>query len=207
MERRDDGGRDVIVLTPHPDDAEYGCWSWLNSAIRRGHRVTILLMCDPGPERLHEALAAASAIGASVRVFTDEIDGTLTMDPTIIAALDAVVAAGDHPILLAPHPDDTHQDHRVTGEIALAVSRHGSTDVAFYGTPTSGQEFRPSLFLPLTPDDIAARRAALNCHRSQLDRDYLSADRLELKDRWWGIKAAAELAEPLQAERITGWML
>ena len=43
--------------------------------------------------------------------------------------------------------------------------------------------------------------------RGVRDKDYLSDERLLLKDSWWGIRAAAGRAEPLQAERITGWML
>ena len=58
--------RDLIVLTPHPDDAEYGCWAWVTSAVARGHRATILLMCDPGETRVWEAKSAAEGIGATV---------------------------------------------------------------------------------------------------------------------------------------------
>jgi LmbE family N-acetylglucosaminyl deacetylase len=207
VERLSGGIRDVIVLTPHPDDAEYGCWAWIRSAIDRGHRVTILLMCDPGLERIGESSRAAEGIGATVKVFTHFTDGTLHSDPVVITALDEVVVAAMLPIVLAPHPDDTHQDHRAAAAIALSVSRRGTTDVAFYSTPTTGQTFRPNLFLPLSEADVLARRTALDCHETQRDKDYLTDERLLLKDSWWGIKAAADRAEPLQAERITGWML
>jgi LmbE family N-acetylglucosaminyl deacetylase len=207
VERIMTGSRDVIILTPHPDDAEYGCWAWAKHAVRQGNRVTILLMCDPGEQRVQESENAAAGIGATIVTFTHFVDGTLVPDPAVITSLDAVVADGVHPILLAPHPEDSHQDHRATADIAQSVARHGTTDVAYYGTPTTGQSFRPNLYLPLSADDVAARRVALDCHVSQRGKDYLSDDRLGLKDRWWGIRAATELAEPLQADRITGWAL
>ena len=207
VQRLESGRRDVIVLTPHPDDAEYGCWAWAHAAVRRAHRVTILLMCDPGEERVLESVAAATGIGARITAFTHFTDGTLTSDPVVITALDAVVAQAVHPILLSPHPEDSHQDHRATAGIARSVARHGTADVAYYGTPTTGQDFHPSLYLPLTDADVAARRTALDCHASQRGKDYLTDERLALKDRWWGIRAAADRAEPLQAERLTGWAL
>ena len=164
-------------------------------------------MCDPGEERVRESVAAATGIGARITAFTHFTDGTLTSDPVVITALDAVVAQAVHPILLSPHPEDSHQDHRATAGIARSVARHGTADVAYYGTPTTGQDFHPSLYLPLTDADVAARRTALDCHASQRGKDYLTDERLALKDRWWGIRAAADRAEPLQAERLTGWAL
>jgi LmbE family N-acetylglucosaminyl deacetylase len=70
---------DVIAVGAHPDDVEIACGGTLAMLARQGHKVGIIDLTDgeptpksPGPEaRLAEAQAAATALGATVRVTLD----------------------------------------------------------------------------------------------------------------------------------------
>ncbi len=197
--------RTVVAVSPHADDAEYGAGALLAGLSRQGWTVIIALMTGAAEHRVLEAKNAAQVLGAHLAVDATGCDGSLDVTSGRVRWLEELVA-GAH-LVLAPHPDDTHQDHRATAAITRSAVRRGSVELAWYRTPSSGPDFTPTAFAPVTPDRAGARAEAVAMHRSQSDRPYLSERHLAAKDAWHGWLGGCAAAEPFEAarHRLAAW--
>jgi LmbE family N-acetylglucosaminyl deacetylase len=189
----------VVAVSPHPDDAEYGVGSLLATYAACGHRVTIALMTGADETRLTEAKSAAAVLGADLVADPTGRDGGLDVTPARVQWLEEHVATAD--AVFAPHPDDTHQDHRAATAITSAALRRSAVDLSWYRTPSSGHAFTPTAFHPITEHAAGARRRAIAMHQTQADRTYLRPEHLALKDAWFGWLSGHPAAEPLQVVR------
>ena len=177
MTLRLDGVRSMVVFAAHPDDAEIGAGGLLLSLAARcpGLRVRSVVFSG-SPARRLEAQAASAAFlpGADVTLDQHDLaDGRLPADWAEVKALVQQCAAGDPPdLVLAPRPDDAHQDHRLLGELASQAFR--GPLVLHYEIPKwDGDIGRPNVYVPLA-DDVAHRKVELlnACYPSQHPHDW-----------------------------------
>ncbi|MFI9011583.1 PIG-L deacetylase family protein [Actinosynnema sp. NPDC053489] len=189
----------VVAVSPHADDAEYGAGCLLAAYAAAGHRVTVALMTGADEVRAAEAKAAAVVLGADLVTDPSGNDGSLDVTGARVRWLEEQVEAAD--VVLAPHPDDTHQDHRATSAIVRAALRRSGVSLCWYRTPSSGQAFAPTAFHPVTEHLARTRQRAIDLHRSQSGRSYLRRDHLTLKDAWFGWVGGHPAAEPFEVVR------
>ncbi|MGQ9573095.1 MAG: PIG-L deacetylase family protein [Dehalococcoidia bacterium] len=189
----------VMVVTPHPDDAEYGVAGTVARWTRDGKEV-VYVVCTNGdkgtsdpnlrPEELaqirkREQLAAAKVLGVREVIFLGHPDQGLEDTPEFrkeIARLirmyrpDTVVTADPHRRYI------WHRDHRITGRVALdavfpyARDPHSYPDLLAEGLqPHKVREVllwaseEPNYRLDIT-DTFDVKLAALYCHKSQIGR-------------------------------------
>jgi LmbE family N-acetylglucosaminyl deacetylase len=189
----------VVAVSPHSDDAEYGVGSLLAACAARGYQVTIALMTGADETRLTEAKSAAAALGADLVADPTGRDGGLDVTPSRVRWLEEQIATAD--IVFAPHPDDTHQDHRAATAVTSAAVRRSAVGLSWYRTPSSGQSFIPTAFYPVTKYSAGARQRAIEMHSTQADRTYLRPEHLVVKDAWFGWLSGHPAAEPFQVVR------
>jgi LmbE family N-acetylglucosaminyl deacetylase len=85
-------------------------------------------------------------------------------------------------LVIAPSPDDAHQDHRVIGEIIPTVFRD-QLSLAYEIPKWDGDLRRPWMYVPLTDDQARQKVDLLDaCFPSQRGRD------------WWGEEVFLGLA-------------
>ncbi|MGW6934630.1 PIG-L deacetylase family protein [Lentzea sp. NPDC054927] len=193
------GGGLVVAVSPHADDAEYGAGGLLAAYAEAGCDVVIALMTGANPDRFTEAEAAAAVLGARVVADVTGRDGSLEVTSARVRWLETCVS--DARVVLAPHPDDTHQDHRAAAAITRSAVRRSSVSLAWYRTPSSGPEFTPNAFHPISSGHALTRSAAVAMHRSQSHRTYLDEEHLTLKDAWHGWLSGHDAAEPFDVVR------
>ncbi len=189
----------VVGVSPHADDAEYGAGCLLAAYAAAGHRVSIVLMTGVDEVRSAEAKAAAAVLGADLVTDPTGHDGCLDVTGARVRWLEEQTGRAD--VVLAPHPDDTHQDHRATSAIVSAALRRSGVSLSWYRTPSSGQAFAPTAFHPVTEHLARVRQRAIDMHRTQADRIYLQRDHLALKDAWFGWLSGHPAAEPFEVVR------
>ena len=189
----------ILVVTPHPDDAEGGAGGTIAKWTREGKRV-VLVVCTNGdkgtsdrtlrPEKLaaireKEQLDAAEALGIDEVVFLRFPDQNLEDCREFRLALCRQIRKHRPDLVVTIDPGSRyirHRDHYMTGRVTLdAVFPYARDHLAFPELLEEGLEpFNTRevwLFRPLEPDtfvDITetfvTKVDALYCHASQMGR-------------------------------------
>ena len=209
---------DVLVVTPHPDDAESGASGTVARWVKEGKNV-VYVVCTNGdkgtndssispPElvkiREEEQLAAARILGVRKVVFLRHPDQELENSPRFREEIRQLLEKYRPEIVATTDPHRRylwHRDHRMTGQAVLdVISSCGSGSYPPYVVP--GQATRPYgvkellLWASDNPnyrsditDTLDTKVAALACHRSQVNDPY-SPETME-----WRKQRYRELAE------------
>lgn len=125
--------KNVLVLSPHPDDDIIGCGGTLQNYRGRGAAITSVYMTDGrkgnpryGEEELvsirrQEAQTAADIIGIQKLIFFDNRDGELSVSSKTVAELSKVLKEIQPEAVFLPFIMDDHPDHAATIQIFLAA--------------------------------------------------------------------------------------
>ena len=199
-----DGRLDVLCVGAHPDDIEIGCGGTLLTLHGRPRTTVTGLVLTGTVERTKEAEEALPRFfpGATVRV-SGLPDGRLP------AHWDAVKqtleeAAGElrPTVVLAPRPDDAHQDHRLVGKLARTVWRDAL--ILHYEIPKWDGDFgSPNVYVRLSDADARRKVDLLNeCFPSQLHRDWWDDELVSGLMRLRGMESRARYAEGFVSDKL-----
>jgi bacillithiol biosynthesis deacetylase BshB1 len=182
---------DLLVFSPHPDDAEIGCGATIARHARLGASVVVVdatrgEMGSRGTvaDREHEAAAAAKILGLSARENLGLPDGHIPSDDHAARALIVDAIRRHRPRLVicisghARHPDHIALARLVEPTVKAAALHKLATPS---GAPAYGEArlwffeaelpVTPSLLVPATEDDWARKREAIRCYGSQLHQE------------------------------------
>jgi len=201
------GPLSLLALGAHPDDVEIAAGGTLLTLAERhpGMEVRYVLLTG-APERRQEARAAARAFtpGASLRAeLRDLPDGRLpAVYGQVKEVLEGVARSFQPDVILAPSPDDAHQDHRTIGELVPTAFR--DQVILHYEIPKwDGDMRRPNAYVPLT-DEIARRKNELldKCYPSQTGRDWWGEETFMALARLRGMECRARYAEAFTCAKL-----
>jgi len=210
---------DLLVLAPHPDDAEICCGGLILQLTSSGRRVVVadLTRGEKGSfgtpqQRLAECEAATAVLELHRRVNLELPDTGLRDDDDAVRAVIEVLRAERPRVLAAPLEHDAHPDHAATGRIARRAWFLAGLKNAF---ADAGEAWRPRHLLryplhdvvePTFCVDIAAvadrKLEAVRCYASQIGgaagvRTGLDPlQRAEARDRYFGSRIGTRAAEP-----------
>lgn len=187
----------VMVVLPHPDDAEYGVAGTVARWTREGVEV-VYVVCTNGdkgtsdinikPEELakireQEQLAAASVLGVREVIFLRHPDQTLEDTPEFRKELVRLIRKYRPETVVTTDPYRRyiwHRDHRITGRVALDAIFPYARDFLSYPDlleqgfqPHKVREVllwgseEPNYCTDIT-DTFDIKIAALRCHKSQV---------------------------------------
>ena len=140
----------VLVVTPHPDDAEFGCAGTVARLVQSGKEVFYLVATngDKGGRdtdmtaeyliaaRQKEQRRAAETLGVSEVVFLDFGDGELEDDHAFRRQLVYHIRRLKPDVVLTTDPFRTsfyiHRDHRITGMVTLDAVFPYARDLLHY---------------------------------------------------------------------------
>lgn len=127
---------DILVITPHPDDAEFGTAGTVANLIQKGKR-TIYIVCTNGdkgtdnpkikPEDLaqireKEQLAAAEVLGVEKVIFLRYSDQELEETPEFRKEIVRHIRRYKPDLIISSDPYRRyvwHRDHRIVGRVVL----------------------------------------------------------------------------------------
>jgi LmbE family N-acetylglucosaminyl deacetylase len=127
---------DILVITPHPDDAEFGVAGTVALWSRQG-KVVVYVVCTDGnkgtddikitPEKLakireKEQLEAAKILGVKDVIFLGHHDQTLEDTPEFRKEIVRLIRLYKPEIVVTADPYRRyiwHRDHRITGQVTL----------------------------------------------------------------------------------------
>jgi len=188
---------DVLVVTPHPDDAEFGVAGTVAKWTRQGKQV-VYVVCtngnkgssDPGiiPAELakirqREQQAAAELLGVREVAFLENPDQGLEDTPEFRKQIVRMIRLYRPETVVTADPYRRyiwHRDHRIAGQVTIdAVFPYARDHLAYPDLLKDGLEphkVREMLFwaseninyLSDITDTFDLKLAALRCHESQL---------------------------------------
>lgn len=187
----------VMVVTPHPDDAEFGAAGTVASWVRQGRQV-IYVVCTNGdkgssdrdmtPERLaeireEEQREAAKLLGVSEVIFLGHPDGGLEDTPAFRGELVRLIRKHRPDLVITADPYRRylwHRDHRITGTVTLdAVFPYARDHLSYPEHMAEGLaphrvkevylwgSEQSDTFIDIT-ETFSLKLAALMCHASQV---------------------------------------
>ena len=180
------GKLDLLVLGAHPDDAEVHVGGLLALCAQRGLRAAILdATCgDLGTRgtaetREAEAREAARILGVD-RIILDFPDARFDESEVFRTKLMAVLRRTRPDVLVLPHPEDHHPDHRRI----FRLGREAAYYAGLKNYPCEGEPWRPRAVAwvggvnPPTPPDVVVdvsevwetRMAAFDAFGSQFGK-------------------------------------
>ena len=220
---------DVLVVGPHPDDAELGAGGTLALLAQRGLRMGILdltrgeLGTRGTPElRAVEAAAAAAVLNVAERVQLGLPDGGVANTPQQRDAVASALRTLRPRLLIVPQAPDRHPDH--TAAHALLMDAHFQAGLSkwddgqephraeapelFYH-PYAEQETMPALVQDIS-ETFELKLAALRAYKSQFyNPEYSGAETLvsspafwegiTARARYWGHRVGVQYGEPFYA--------
>ena len=189
--------KDIMVVSPHPDDAEYGVAGTVARWVKEGKRV-IYVVCTNGdkgtsdinmaPEKLadtrkNEQRAAADVLGVSKVIFLGLPDQGLEDTPEFRKRIVCLIRQYRPDTIVTADPYRRyiwHRDHRITGQVVLdAVFPYARDHLAYPDLLKEGlQPHKVKEILFWAAEDINFRSditgtfdlkvQALRCHESQM---------------------------------------
>jgi bacillithiol biosynthesis deacetylase BshB1 len=219
---------DLLVVAPHPDDAEISAGGTIVRCREQGMRVGVIDLTDGEPTPFGTPEIRAAETAAATRVLDLSWRANLglpnrSLQPTLEArrALAEVFRTTRPKIILAPYWDDAHPDH-------VAASRLVD-DARFWAkltkTEMQGEPYWPprlyyfwSIHLRIHPKPafvfdisgaIEEKMAAIRCYESQFltgrSQAFPSAlDDIRDRARYWGWSIGAAYGEPLACREEIG---
>ena len=208
----------VLVVTPHPDDAEFGVAGTVAKWTRQGKQV-VYVVCTNGnkgtsdPEmtpdelakiRQREQRAAAEILGVREVVFLENPDQGLEDTPEFRKQIVRMIRRYRPETVVTADPYRRyiwHRDHRITGQVTIdAVFPYARDHLAYPDLLEEGlqpHKVREMLFwaseninyISNITDTFDLKLAALRCHESQVKSMKVS----DLED--WLRKRCKDLAE------------
>lgn len=161
----------VLVIAAHPDDETYGVGGTIARHVRRGDRVTVLIMTDGVTARhtvtgLQEAAAlkACAVLGVEDVRFARLPDQRLDALPLleVIHPITAAVTDTGAQIVYTHHRGDANQDHRaIFAATMVAIRPFGACSVeqaysyevassTEWGAPFAEMAFQPTCFVDIS---------------------------------------------------------
>lgn len=198
----------VLVISPHPDDAELGCGGTLARLREQSSRVEILTLSDcaqtvGSPHKLREEAKAASRSLGCGRIFAPSTGFSVRrFNESRQEILDWLVSVRDDfmpDLVFAPSLSDTHQDHQVAAAETFRAFKHRV--ILGYVLPWNSRTSDQHVYVRLKEAHVDRKAAASSLYETQVHRPYMSSDFLRAKARVDGVACGAEYAEVFDVMR------
>ena len=209
---------DVLVIAPHPDDAELGMGGTIALMRARGLAVGILDLTDGEPTplgspetRARETAAATDTLSVEWRENLGLPNRRLRATLTARGALAGVIRRTRPRWLFAPHWIDAHPDHVAATRLTEAARFWAKlTKCDLPGDPWHPERIyyyacvhlravrRPAFVIDITATADAKRRS-IACYASQFPPTAprpTVPERVAAADAWWGAQIGTLAGEP-----------
>jgi len=174
----------VLVLSPHADDAELGMGGTIAKLVQQKNNVTILTAILPKEnlsgkvdrymenKRYQEQLKSSKLLGAKLQ--------TLNINPydfkfnrEYVKIFDEKIKKIRPDVIFSCWEHDTHQDHKTLANIIFSVSRKNDISLYMYEAMLPGgintNSFNPQLFVDISKF-MKTKIKSINCYKSVFHR-------------------------------------
>ena len=202
----------VLVLAPHTDDAELGCWGTVARLVEEGRDVHVAMfsLCDKSlPEGFftddlrREFTVAMGELGVcegSLHVFDYAVREFPSLRQEILEDMVRLRGIVYPSLVLMPSLNDVHQDHATVAQEGLRAFKRST--VLCYEDPWNNFSFQNQMFVTLTDEQLEKKVAAVYADVSQRGRDYTQPEFIRSLAHVRGVQIGVPYAEVFEAPRI-----
>jgi len=202
----------VLVLSPHTDDAELGAGATISKLVAEGHVINYVVfsVCsDSLPSNLpkdtlkKEFLRVLNDFGISDYIILDyQVRHFFEHRQEILEKLVEIKKEFLPDLVLLPSTYDNHQDHQVVVQEGIRAFKNSSSIIG-YELPTNYLSFDFSLLWQISLNNLNQKLKVLRNYDSQilLNRPYFNNDFIIGLAKVRGVMAGVEYAEAFQVIR------
>jgi len=162
----------IIIFSPHPDDAEVLMGGTIAKYAQKGHDVLIVVVTIPiqKEKRIEESKKAAAILGARLSIL-DLNPHELVFNRRTVETFDSVIRDFPPDIIYTSWIHDSHQDHITVSRATIAAARRNRCSLYMYeqalpsGLTPYG--FRAQAFVDIS-DTIELKIKSVSAHQSQI---------------------------------------
>jgi len=204
----------VLVVSAHPDDMEIGCAGTLRRLQAQGADIVSVVTVAPSEEVRpgrsrgivqQELDRSYQLSGFELRVFHTMLHPNgrpnLVADNVTMTELSCLLEPCD--IMILPNPEDYHQDHKHTYELALPFAlKHAKQVWSMHSVPyCHSYRTAPNMYYDIG-DTWAFKQSLLECYGSYFTSESI-AD-LKIANQFWGSNSTSHMAEAFGLVRKNG---
>jgi len=162
----------ILVFSPHPDDAEVLMGGTIAKYTKNGHKVHIILVSIPNhrEQRIEEAKIAAALLGADL-TFLDIDPYELVFNRSLVERFDQIIKDFNPDAIYTSWIGDSHQDHISVSQTVIAAARKNTCSVYMYEQAYPGGQssssFKAHSFVDIS-DTIDLKIKSVLAHQSQV---------------------------------------
>ena len=219
---------DVLVVAPHPDDAELGMGGAIAKLLQSGRRVGVLDLTNGEPTpfgtietREAETALATEILGLTWRGNLDLPNRSLQATLENREKLASVFRLTQAKWIFAPYWEDAHPDHvaalsliedaRFWAKLSktnMPGERYHPKRIYNYYCVHLKQSLNPAFILDIS-DFWSIKKQAIEAYRSQFfigreEEQPSITERIETEAKYWGHKIGVQYGEPFHCEELLG---
>jgi LmbE family N-acetylglucosaminyl deacetylase len=198
--------RRIVAVGAHPDDLELACGGTIAKLHDSGHEIHALVMSGgevggDQSKRPNEAVSGGRLLGTT-SVAVHEFPDTRLRENELemMQVIEEAIRRYNPDIVLTHSSNDQHQDHHAVHLATLRAARQHPA-ILCYESPSVTADFTPKVFVDIG-DYIDVKVSAVQTHRDQLGKPYMSGDRIRGLASFRGAQAKIEHAEGYETVRL-----
>lgn len=192
---------EILVLSPHTDDAELACGGSIAKFVEDGNNVRVRIFAPIRQELIEECRKSLKVLGVGDILFYDFSKREFPEQrQRILQTLWDYNEKWRPDVVLCPATSDTHQDHQVVTEEAVRAFKYST--VLGYFCYWNSTRITENCFNPITELHLSKKLEALKCYGSQVKRDYFDHEYLWSLARSRGGQIRNHYAEAFEVIRL-----
>jgi len=201
----------ILILAPHTDDGEFGCGGSISRFIEEGKNIYYAALSraeesvpdefppDVLEQEVREATRVLGIPSSNLIVERFPVRKLAQYRQEILEVFIRLKQDLEPDLIFLPSPDDLHQDHHAVSLEGLRAFK--TCTILGYEIPWNNITFNTRSFIHLEERHVERKIEALRCYRSQINRQYASADFIQSLARTRGVQIGVEFAETFDVLR------
>jgi LmbE family N-acetylglucosaminyl deacetylase len=199
-------GQTILAIAPHLDDVELGCGATVYHLNKTNAVYYVGLSLPPLVERerlMQEFYQATACLKLDpARFILRDYNPRNLFDARadILQLLYDLNKSLQPALVLVPNSNDMHQSHEVVYAEARRAFKY--TSVLGYELPWNSTHFSTDVFITLDAEAVAAKVAAINAYKTQMERVFFANNIVEDLARVRGKQVGHDYAECFELVRL-----
>ncbi|MBL4586519.1 MAG: PIG-L family deacetylase [Flavobacteriales bacterium] len=207
-----DDVKKILVLAPHPDDAEFGLGGTLARLLelKKEVHVAVFSLCEKStPEgfeigdierEMYRSMETLGIPKERIHVLDFEVRDFPSKRQEILEELVALRGQLKPDLVFLPSSSDIHQDHHTIHIEGIRAFKHSS--LFGYEMPWNNFGFTSFVYVKLNPEHLDMKVKCLGCYETQKHRSYSSWEFVSSLARLRGGQIQEEFAESFELIRM-----